>query len=147
MTNRQVPATRNRKSALTPGQIRLIGELAPWQIYLLVRNPKDQCRSIREGQGGGSLGGDWPASYWRKTYPWGIAVTTSGDYFSKRKVDASEHLATVTWGELTTWAKALPADVLAEVERTEYGNRESLSRFAALAVGSCLGVPGQLALF
>ena len=99
---------------MTPDQLRLLAELDDWQLVAIADAPDYWCDYIRNCHGCGSVRGDWPSGYWRQTYPWGVAITTPGDYCTERKLADPAHLVTLTWKQIRTWAEALPAELRTE---------------------------------
>lgn len=104
---------------MTPDQLRLLAELAPYQILGLADDPGYWCGDIRDGKGGGTAkDSQWrEARLHRATYRWGVAMTTEGDYFRERSARALEHAARLTWGEIMSWVGTLPAEVRADARR------------------------------
>lgn len=111
---------------MTPDQIRLLGELADWQLLGIVDAPDYWCKHIRDGQGGGTTRDQqwWDAHLFRKTYPWGIAITTAGDHTSQRKVSDPAHVVTLTWRQITRWVEGLDAELRGDARRTRSGTQE-----------------------
>jgi len=97
---------------MTPDQLRLLAELHPRQILGLADAPDYWCPQLRDTRGGGTpKDAVWRAAgLWRKTYSWGIAMTTPGDYMEQRAITAPEHTVTLTWRQVTSWAEALPEE-------------------------------------
>ncbi|MGW0043449.1 hypothetical protein [Rhodococcus sp. NPDC003348] len=118
-------------AVITDDQRRLLAELDAWKILALADMPEYWCKHIREGQGFGSVLGDWPAGTWRSTYPWGIAITSSGDYLRDRKRDDPAHAATVTWAQITRWVESLPTELRAEARRNRKAERDVEAALAA----------------
>ncbi|WP_432679181.1 hypothetical protein ACRAJ3_09825 [Rhodococcus pyridinivorans] len=104
---------------MTPDQIRLLHELSDHLILGLVDYPDYWCGHIRESQGSGTTRDQqWgDAHLFRKTYPWGIAITTAGDYTSQRKATDPEHVVTLTWKQITRWVDSLTDEQRAEARR------------------------------
>lgn len=102
---------------LTALQRDVLAELTDWQILGLADVPEYWISSIRDGQGGGTVRGEWPGLVMRKTYRWGIAVTADGDYLSERKLSDPAHAGTLTWKRIQLWAESLPAELRADARR------------------------------
>jgi len=104
-------------------QLRLLGELADWQLLGLVDEPDYWSRHIRDMQGSGSTQDpQWAdAGVCRKTYPWGIAITPWGDYTSQRSATDPAHVATLTWRQIARWVESMPADLRADTRRARRG--------------------------
>ncbi|MDH6279499.1 hypothetical protein [Prescottella agglutinans] len=102
---------------LTALQRDVLAELDDWQILGLADAPEYWISGIREGQGCGTVRGEWPGRVFRKTYRWGIAVTAEGDYFSERKLSDPAHAGTLTWKRIQLWAESLPAELRADARR------------------------------
>lgn len=107
---------------LTALQRDVLAELTDWQILGLADAPEYWISSIRDGQGGGTVRGEWPGPVMRKTYRWGLAVTAEGDYLSERKVGDPAHVGTLTWKRIQLWAKSLPAELRADARRARNGD-------------------------
>ena len=104
---------------MTPDQLRLLAELSDDRILGIVDNPSYQCSSIRESHSGGTARDEqwWKAHLFRETYPWGIAMTTGGDYFRERKVSDPAHAVTLTWRQITAWSESLTDEQRAQARR------------------------------
>lgn len=104
---------------MNPDQLRLLAELADWQILGLADNADYWCKYIRDGQGGVTpCDEQWrDAGLWRSTYRWGIAMTTHGDYYRERDIRAPEHVVTLTWRQIIDWVSQLPDDLRADARR------------------------------
>jgi hypothetical protein len=111
---------------MTPDQLRLLGELADWQLLGLVDAPDYWSKQIRDSHGCGSAKDEqwWNARLGRKTYPWGIAITTAGDYLSERKASDPAHVVTLTWRQITRWVESLGAALRADARRARAGTPE-----------------------
>lgn len=102
---------------LTALQCDVLAELTDWQILGLADAPEYWISNIRDGQGGGTVRGEWPGSVMRKVYRWGLAVTADGDYLSQRKQSDPAHAGTITWKRIQLWAESLPAELRADARR------------------------------
>ena len=104
---------------MNPDQLRLLAELADWQILGLADNADYWCKYIRDGQGGGTpCDEQWrDDGLGRSTYRWGIAMTTHGDYYRERDIRAPEHAVTLTWRQIIDWVSQLPDDLRADARR------------------------------
>lgn len=107
-------------------QLRLLYEIADWQLLGLVDAPDYWCKHIRDGQGCGSAKDKqwWNVHLWRKTYPWGFAMTTAGDYLSARKSTDPDHVVTLTWRQITRWVEGLDDELRADARRARSGTPE-----------------------
>lgn len=102
---------------LTALQCAVLAELTDAQILGLADAPEYWISGIRDGQGGGTVRGEWPGSMMRKIYRWGLAVTAEGDYFSERKQGDPAHAGTLTWKRIQLWVESLPAELRADARR------------------------------
>ncbi|WP_084847267.1 hypothetical protein [Prescottella equi] len=102
---------------LTALQCAVLAELTDSQILGLADAPEYWISSIRDGQGGGTVRGEWPGRVMRKVYRWGLAVTADGDYLSQRKQGDPAHAGTLTWKRIQLWAASLPAELRADARR------------------------------
>lgn len=102
---------------LTALQRAVLAELTDWQLLGLADAPEYWISNIRDGQGGGTVRGEWPGSVMRKVYRWGLAVTADGDYLSERKQSDPAHVGTITWKRVQLWAESLPAELRADARR------------------------------
>ncbi|MBM4592250.1 hypothetical protein LRM64_10105 [Prescottella equi] len=102
---------------LTALQCAVLAELTDAQILGLADAPEYWISGIRDGQGCGTVRGEWPGRVFRKTYRWGLAVTAEGDYFSERKQGDPAHAGTLTWKRIQLWAESLPAELRADARR------------------------------
>lgn len=129
---------------MTPDQIRLLRELSDHLVLGLVDYPDYWCGHIRESQGSGTTRDQqwWDAHLFRKTYPWGIAITTAGDYTSQRKVADPAHVVTLTWRQITRWVESLTDTQRAEARRARMSKDQGQERHA---VDALLGrVPAEV---
>ncbi|WP_395705453.1 hypothetical protein [Rhodococcus ruber] len=119
---------------MTPDQLRLLAELAEWQILGLADNPGYWCVHIRDMQGGGTPSDEkwYDAGLWRSTYRWGIAMTTHGDYMRERSVRDPEHVVTLTWRQITAWVSQLPDELRAAARRARKADCAEQQRAIAL---------------
>ncbi len=134
---------------MTPDQLRLLAELADWQILGLADNPGYWCGHIRDMHGGGTPHDDqWRAAgLWRSTYRWGIAMTTHGDYTKQRSIRDPEHAVTITWHQILDWVGQLPADLRADARRARTADDEEKQRVIALLLAPAPTEPEELALW
>ncbi|NKS66378.1 hypothetical protein GS461_09830 [Rhodococcus hoagii] len=102
---------------LTALQRDVLAELTDFQLLGLADAPEYWISNIRDGQGGGTVRGEWPGSVMRKVYRWGLAVTADGDYLSERKQSDPAHSGTLTWKRIQLWAESLPAELRADARR------------------------------
>lgn len=102
---------------LTALQCAVLAELTDAQILGLADAPEYWISGIRDGQGGGTVRGEWPGRVMRKVYRWGLAVTADGDYLSQRKLSDPAHAGTLTWKRIQLWAESLPAELRADARR------------------------------
>lgn len=102
---------------LTALQCAVLAELTDAQILGLADAPEYWISNIRDGQGGGTVRGEWLGSVMRKVYRWGLAVTADGDYLSQRKQSDPAHAGTLTWKRIQLWAESLPAELRADARR------------------------------
>lgn len=118
---------------LSTDQLRLVAELADWQILGLADNPGYWCGHIRDMHGGGTPSDEqWRAAgLWRATYRWGIAMTTHGDYYRERDLRAPEHVVTLTWRQILDWVSQLTDDLRAEARRARTADAEEKERIIA----------------
>lgn len=132
---------------MTPDQLRLLAELADWQLLGLADNPGYWCGHIRDMQGGGTPSDKkwYDAGLWRATYRWGIAMTTHGDYMRERSIRAPEHVVTVTWRQIIDWVSQLPDELRADARRARKADATEQQR----VIGLLLAQPetGELLLW
>lgn len=130
-------------------QLRLLAELADWQILGLADNPGYWCGHIRDMHGGGTPKDDqWrDAGLWRSTYRWGIAMTTHGDYTKQRSIRAPEHVVTITWRQILDWVGQLPDELRADARRARTADDEEKQSVIALLLAPALTEPEDLALW
>lgn len=104
-------------------QVRLLGELADYQLLGLADEPGYWSVQIRDTREGGTPSDEqWRAAgLWRATYRWGIAMTTHGDYLHQRGLRDPEHVVTISWQQIATWSGSLPADLRADARRARSG--------------------------
>ncbi|WP_084845650.1 hypothetical protein [Prescottella equi] len=102
---------------LTALQCAVLAELTDAQILGLADAPEYWISGIRDGQGGGTVRGEWPGRVFRQTYRWGLAVTAEGDYLNERKLSDAAHAGTITWKRIQLWAESLPAELRADARR------------------------------
>ncbi|OOL29557.1 hypothetical protein GQ85_25210 [Rhodococcus rhodochrous] len=134
---------------LSAEQLRLIAELADWQILGLADNPGYWCGHIRDMHGGGTpRDKQWrDAGLWRATYRWGIAMTTHGDYMRERSIRDSEHVVTITWRQFLDWAAALPTELRADARRARTADTEEKQRVIARLLAPAQTKPEELTLW
>lgn len=134
---------------MTSDQLRLLAELADWQILGLADNPGYWCRYIRDGHGGGTPSDEqWRAAgLWRSTYRWGIAMTTHGDYMRERSVRDPEHAVTLTWRQIIDWVSQLPDALRADARRARTADAEEQQRVIAQLLAPAPTEPEELALW
>lgn len=134
---------------MTHDQLRLLAELADWQILGLADNPGYWCKYIRDGQGGGTPKDDqWRAAgLWRSTYRWGIAMTTHGDYTKQRSIRDPEHTVTITWRQILDWVGQLPDELRAAARRARTADDEEKQRVIAHLLAPAPTEPEELALW
>jgi hypothetical protein len=118
-------------------QLRLLGELADWQLLDLVEAWGDACAYIRDRHEYGTpRDQQWRAmSLMRATYRWGIAITTHGDYTKQRGIRDPEHVVTLTWGQLAEWSTTLPVDLRADARRARAGTPEERAQVVDRLLG------------
>ncbi len=134
---------------MTPNQLRLIAELADWQILGLADNPGYWCGHIRDMHGGGTpRDKQWyDAGLWRSTYRWGIAMTTHGDYTKQRSLRDPEHAVTLTWRQIIDWVSQLPDELRADARRARTAHDEEKQRVIAQLLEPAPTEPEELALW
>ncbi len=130
-------------------QLRLLAELADWQILGLADNPGYWCGHIRDMHGGGTpRDKQWyDAGLWRSTYRWGIAMTTHGDYMRERGIRAPEHVVTITWRQIIDWVSQLPDEFRADARRARTADDEEKQRVVELLLAPAPTEPEELALW
>lgn len=132
---------------MTHDQLRLLAELADWQILGLADNPGYWCGHIRDMHGGGTpRDKQWyDAGLWRSTYRRGIAMTTHGDYMRERSIRDPEHVVTLTWRQILDWVSQLPDELRADARRVRKADATEQQR----VIGLLLAQPetGELLLW
>ena len=130
-------------------RLRLLAELADWQILGLADNPGYWCGHIRDMHGGGTpRDKQWyDAGLWRATYRWGIAMTTHGDYTKQRSIRDPEHAVTITWRQILDWVGQLPDELRADARRARTADDEEKERVIALLLEPAPTEPEELALW
>ncbi|UPK64937.1 hypothetical protein MYP14_06180 [Rhodococcus pyridinivorans] len=134
---------------MTPDQIRLLGELADWQLLGIVDAPEYWCKHIRDSHECASARDEqwWNARLGRKTYPWGIAITTAGDYLDERKAADPAHAVTLTWRQITRWVEGLDDELRGDARRARSGTPEERAEVIDRLLGRVPAEPVELTLW
>jgi len=135
---------------MTTDQLRLLAELDDWLILGIAADPTYWIGHLRDSQRGSTARDRewWDAHLGLRTYRWGIAMTTAGDYLHDRKASDPAHAVTLTWRQITRWAESLPAELRAEVRRAHTDRDQDIQQTVLdRLLGRTVDQPHELTLF